>query len=253
MPKPSQHISKHVPAVTASHCAIGYGEENVLEDISFDVPQGAIAAIVGPNGSGKTTLMKAMLGLLPVRQGSIEIFGKHFHSVRDLVGYVPQRFDFDRQFPLTVREFMELGRHAHCPVAKIAEKIKEVGLPLDILGKKIGALSGGQLQRTLMAQAILNDPAILFLDEPATGIDITGEEKFFSLIGHLNRAHKTTVIMVTHDIAMVSALVDTVICVNKKLLCFGPPKTALTAETLAEIFGSRATPFQHGGHDAHHH
>ena len=240
-----------VPAVSVVGCTVSFGGNVVLQGVDFEVAQGEIAAIIGPNGSGKTTLLKSILGLLPHESGEIRIFGKHLHAMRDLIGYVPQRFDFDRDFPLTVGEFMELARHPHSPHARIAEKIREVGLPRTAISAKIGSLSGGQLQRVLIAQAILNNPRILFLDEPSSGIDIAGEATFYEIIEHLNKEHEVTVILVSHDIAMVAGMVDNVICVNRKLLCYGPPQDALTARKISELFGP-ARLFDHPAHEDHH-
>ena len=171
--------------------------------------------------------MRAMLGLIP-SEGEIRILGKHAHAMRAAIGYAPQRFAFDREFPITVREFLDLARRPHCPVGRIAEKINEVGLPRTILDRRLGTLSGGELQKILLAQAILNNPAILFLDEPTAGVDVAGEQTLYEIIAHLNREHHTTVIMVSHDLAVVARLVDRVICVNRQLLCYGSPKEALT-------------------------
>jgi zinc transport system ATP-binding protein len=165
---------------------------------------------------------------------------------------VPQRFDFDRNFPITVAEFMDLARHPHGPKSRIPEKMREVGLPAKVLGEPLGNLSGGQLQRALIAQAILNNPQILFLDEPSSGIDIAGEATFYELIEHLNVEHKTTILLVSHDVAMVSGIVDNVICVNKKLLCYGPPQAALTAKKITELFGPESHLYDHPHHDDRH-
>jgi ABC-type Mn2+/Zn2+ transport system ATPase subunit len=256
MPRPSRKTSDKeqvtVPAVAVTGCTVAYGRNVVLEDVSFSVGQGEIAAVIGPNGSGKTTLIKAVLGLVPAAAGEIRVFGKHFHAVRNLIGYVPQRFDFDRNFPITVAEFMDLARHPHCPKSRIQEKMREVGLPAKVLDEQLGNLSGGQLQRALIAQAILNNPQILFLDEPSSGIDIAGEATFYELIEHLNVEHKTTILLVSHDVAMVSGIVDNVICVNKKLLCYGPPQAALTAKKISELFGPESHLYDHPHHDDRH-
>ena len=255
MPRPSKTTNNGLlPAISVRDCTVAYGGNVVLEGVSFDIEQGQVAAIIGPNGSGKTTAMKAILGLVPIAAGEVRVFGKHFHAVRDLVGYVPQRFDFDRGFPLTVREFMDLARHEHSPKSRVREMIGEVGLPPSTLDVKLGSLSGGQLQRVLIAQAILNNPKILMLDEPSSGIDIAGEETLYDIIEHLNAAHGTTVLLVSHDIAMVSRLVDNVICVNKKMLCYGPPRTALTERKIGELFGPQADIYEHphGGHGHDH-
>lgn len=254
MPEPLKKISDKVPAIEVRNCTVNFGPVKVVDGVSFEIRQGSVCALIGPNGSGKTTLLKAILGLLPVESGDILIFGKHLHSMRKMIGYVPQRFDFDRNFPITVREFLDIARQLHCqehfPQVRILEKIKEVGLPPTVLDQHLGELSGGQLQRVLVAQAIINDPAILFLDEPASGIDIAGEATLFGIIEHLNRDHDTTVILVSHDIAMISGLVDSVVCINRKLLCYGPPRIALTERKIAEVFGDRDTYFEHRhGHD----
>jgi zinc transport system ATP-binding protein len=258
MPKSSAKTSERsvpepIPALSVKDCSVNLGGASVLSGVTFDIAQGEIAAIIGPNGSGKTTLLKTVLGLIPPSGGEIRIFGKHLHAVRTLIGYVPQRFDFDRDFPITVGEFMDLARHQHCPPSRIAEKIREVGLPARTIDARLGSLSGGQLQRVLIAQAILNNPAMLFLDEPSSGIDIAGEATFYELIEHLNVEHDTTILLVSHDIAMVAGMVDNVICVNKKMLCYGPPQDALTMRKIDELFGPQRL-YDHPKHgDRHEH
>lgn len=245
-------VHASVPAIAVANCTVALGGTTVLNDVSFHVGQGEIAALIGPNGSGKTTLLKTILGLIPPQSGEIRVFGKHLHAVRNLIGYVPQRFDFDRVFPITVGEFMDLARHPHCPKSRIVEKLKEVGLPKRTIDANLGALSGGQMQRVLIAQAILNNPSMLLLDEPSSGIDIAGEATFYEIIEHLNKRHDTTILLVSHDIAMVAGMVDSVICVNKKLLCYGPPSSALTARQISELFGPGRL-YDHPTHGDRHH
>lgn len=249
----SPNNSELVPAVSVRDVSVAYSGVNVLEGATFEVAQGEIAAIIGPNGSGKTTLMRAILGLSPMSSGEVRIFGKHLHTVRDLIGYVPQRFDFDRDFPITVREFLELGRHPHSPISRIAHKTKEVGLAHRVLDQRLGSLSGGQMQRVLIAQAILNEPSILFLDEPTAGVDVMGEATLYDIIQHLNSTHRVTVLMVSHDIATVSDFVNNVICVNKKMLCYGPPRSALTLHKMQEVFGPDQKGFYTHEHKDHSH
>ena len=129
---------------------------------------------------------------------------------------------------------MHLTRRSTTPVEKVEEKIKEVGLVPTILGKRLGSLSGGQLQRVL--------------DEPATGIDTVGEATFYDAINHLKEEHGTTVIIVSHDIGVVSDFVDSVICINRKMMCAGPPKTTLTEGNLRDLFGHHASFYGHQGH-----
>lgn len=223
-------------AIHVDHIAVRFGKNLVLEDISFEVPEGSISAIIGPNGSGKTTLLRAMLNLVP-HEGIVRFHGKNIQEVRDQIGYVPQRFQFDPHFPITVEEFLELTCEANkCSTAR-HRTLELVGLHNEVLDQKIGTLSGGQLQRILIAQAIINEPSYLLLDEPSTGIDIVGETQFYEVIRNLNTRLGTTIILVSHDVSMVSKSIHNVICVNKRLLCTGPPRKALTQKKLAELYG----------------
>lgn len=240
--------ANNLPAIFVEHLSVSFGDTQVLDDISFEVKQGEIAALIGPNGSGKTTLLKAVLDLVPAQAGEVLVFGKHLHHVRDRIGYVPQRFEFDRNFPITVEEYLNIARKKDCPKNQIRRKLKEVGLTPSIDSKLLGSLSGGQLQRVLIAQAFLNHPDILFLDEPSTGIDIVGEAEFYDIIQHLNEDHGTTMLLVSHDIGVVSGLVDRVVCVNKKLLCSGPPKKALTEKKITELYGKGHAVYEHVHH-----
>jgi zinc transport system ATP-binding protein len=250
---PNLPKANDLPAISVKDLTVAFGGFTAIENVSFDIPQGAVAAIIGPNGSGKTTAVKAILGLVPKEQGEVKVLGKHVHSARQFIGYVPQRFDFDREFPMTVGEFMDLARRIHCgkhfPKEAIVKKIKEVGLAPEILDQRLGTLSGGQLQRVLIAQAIINDPLILFLDEPAAGIDIAGEQTLYEILQHLNEVHQTTVVMVTHEISMISQLVDTVICVNHKMVCYGPPTETLTEQKIHELFGEDTKMYHHHRHE----
>lgn len=238
--------TKSKPAVEVKHLTIDFDGKTVLKHVSFDIEQGTIAAIIGPNGSGKTTLIKAILNLIPITSGSVSILGQPLVHVQKSIGYVPQRFSFDPTFPITAREFLLLAVHAHSnPGALLSDAIKNVELPPYILNKQLGTLSGGQLQRVLIAQATINKPSILILDEPSTGIDIAGEAAFYNVIRHLNQQYGTTILLVSHDISMVSKSVDQVICINHQLTCVGPPKTTLTKEKLADVFGEHAHLIEH--------
>lgn len=246
MPTKSKKITES--AISVERLSVTYDSEPVFEGVSFEIPKGHIAAVLGPNGSGKTTLIRTILGLVKKDSGDVRIFGKHLHENRGRIAYVPQKFEFDKQFPMTVHEFMNLVRHKGSDQNLIKEKIKEVGLTNNILNKRIGALSGGQLQRVLIAQAILNNPDILILDEPSTGIDVVGEIAFVKILKHLKKQHGTTILLVSHDIAMVLKLVDTVICINKKLICAGPPKSALTERKLTDLYGGDTHLYEHHQH-----
>lgn len=247
MPKQSQKTSKK-KAIDIQDCTVSFGDNVVVKDVSFEIERGTVAALIGPNGSGKTTLIKAILGLIEMDQGKARFFGSPLEEMKDRIGYVPQRLDFDTNFPITVREFMDLARHHHCPKSRIEEMLEEVGLDTGVADQQFGKLSGGQFQRVLIAQSLINEPWLLILDEPATGIDIVGEEAFFRIIRHLKKEHNTTILMISHELAVVSELVDTVICLNKEMLCYGTPKSALTQETISEVFGKHAHLVKHGHH-----
>ena len=217
-----------------------------LDRVSFAIEEDAIIAVIGPNGSGKTTLLKAILGLLPY-QGEIRILSRPVRQVLPQLGYVPQRFAFDASFPLTVEEFINL-------TCRTPEKLPsggvldEVGMK-EFKGKLIGELSGGQLQRVLLAHAMLHRPRILFLDEATSGIDIEGLSDFYSTIHRLNREHGVTVMMVSHDISMVYKFADQIICLNRDLVSHGETRTALTAEVLKKLYGDSADLKSHA-HDS---
>lgn len=217
-----------------------------LSDISFDVKRGSITAIIGPNGSGKTTLIKTLLGLIPVKSGSVEIFERnalrtcrhllgHHPGCRLHLGYVPQRYEFEKQFPITVYEFLRLVNQSE---KIIREKLKEVGMEKKIFNR-LSELSGGELQRVLIARAILNDPEIIFFDEPISGVDISGEKTFYELIYHLNREHQTTCLLVSHELDIVFKYADQVLCLNQKLFCRGAPKEVLTSQVLRQLYGEQ--------------
>lgn len=224
-----QIIHTHDVSVTLNN-------KQILTDLTFEIPEKSVVAIIGPNGSGKTTLLKAMLGLVP-HSGKIEIMSQR-------IGYVPQRFDFDRTIPMTVHEFLALFADKADAERNIAEKLTEVGLNQK-RNLQLGTLSGGELQRLLIAKSLLNNPDILFFDEPASGIDMEGEKNFYELVGHLNATHGKTVVMVSHEVEMVSQFATQVLCLSGKLLCSGPPDTALSSENLDNLFGTRMSSHNH--------
>lgn len=248
MPKSSAKTkSKPEAVIEVSNLTVRYSGRNVLHEVGFTIPQGHIAAIIGPNGSGKTTLLKAMLGIID-STGDVQFFGETLANSRKHIGYVPQKFAFTPDLPLTVNEFLNLSRRESTTNHDIHRALHDVGLHGHHAKTPISELSGGQLQRVLIAQAIMNKPTILFLDEPSNNIDVAGEASFYEIITHLNKEHNTTIIMVSHDISTISSLVDTVVCVNGQLLCAGSPKAVLTKRNLTELFGNVGVyehPHQH--------
>lgn len=241
-------------AVTFENVMVALGGNTVLESISAGVPRGSCTAIVGPNGAGKTTMLLALLGEAPYT-GVIRIF--RADEGRPLrIGYVPQRLQFDRGMPLTVLEFMVMGwqrsplwfgvRRAHRDRAQeLLASVKADGLE----NRRVGALSGGEMQRVLLALALGQEPDLLVLDEPASGVDFQGEHVFCELLDKLRCERGFTQLMVSHDLPTVTHHATHVICLNRKVAAEGPPQEVLTAENLIAIFGphmglvnSRALP-----------
>lgn len=232
------------PIIQVKNLSVKYDNTAVLKNISFSINEGSITIILGPNGSGKTTLLKAMLGLAPISEGEVFIAGQPINDSRQIVGYVPQRFSFDKTFPLTVEEFLNLSLVDHAKQKNIDEFLDDTGMKNDIK-KLLGSLSGGQLQRILIVRALINNPKILFFDEPVSGIDLEGEKTFYELISHLNQEHRITAIIVSHEIDVVYDFANQVLCLNKKLLCQGSPKDILTQDTLQQLYGERTGVYKH--------
>jgi len=233
-------------AISIRSLNVTLGNIEILRDISFEIEKGGIFAIIGPNGSGKTTLLKAILGIIP-SSGAIRILGKKPEDMFADIGYVPQRFFFDRDFPISVHEFLLFSLLKNKGKERIKEVLREVEME-SYEYSPLGILSGGQFQRILIARAVLNEPKILFLDEPTTGVDLEGEKGFYEIIQHLNSEFGVTVIMVSHEINIVYKYADGVICLNKDLICFGEPKTSITDEVLQKLYGENLELRGHSHH-----
>jgi zinc transport system ATP-binding protein len=208
---------------------------NVIENLSFQVKSGDAITILGPNGAGKTVLLRTLLGLLP-HEGAIE-----WESGIKL-GYVPQRLPFIKDIPLSVNDFFKLKKSSERETKEILDS---VGFREDLTKKKIGDLSSGQFQRVLIAWALIKNPQVLLFDEPTTGIDISGEETVYSLLARLKQERNLTMLLITHDLSVVYKFSTDVICLNKHLVCYGPPRKVLTLENLRQLFGEEVKFYQH--------
>jgi ABC-type Mn2+/Zn2+ transport system ATPase subunit len=248
-----------VIALQVENLCVKADNRHLIENITFSVDDGKIVAIIGPNGAGKTTLIKAILGLIPYETGTVSLFGRPFkNSHSDIkVGYVPQKLEFDRTIPLTVSELLgfTVPPAYSIPFMKSKGAREHIDGLLKIVGAQalaqrgIGSLSGGELQRVMIAKAIVNDPKILFLDEPASGVDIEGQERFHDLIKRLNKEKGLTVILISHDLNVVYRYADNVLCMNRKLICTGSPEETLTDEVIKSMYGEMMGAYIHSCHD----
>ena len=201
----------------------------ILQGVSFSVAKGEIVTIVGPNGSGKSTLLRAILEAVPCSAGNVS------RSPGLKIGYVPQKLAIDGTLPLTVRRFLDLPRKVS---NSDAENVLEKVGASDLLGKPMGELSGGQFQRALLARALLGDPDLLILDEPTQGLDQPGSAAFYELIDEVRRDLGCAVLMVSHELHVVMAASDRVICLNGHVCCQGAPEQVASAPEYRALFGS---------------
>jgi ABC-type Mn2+/Zn2+ transport system ATPase subunit len=237
----------HTPhRLEVQNASVAYGNKLVLEQLTFNIPHGARVAVVGPNGAGKSTLFKALVGLLPLASGRILIHGEPLGSHKDCVAYVPQREEVDWRFPVTVDDVVAMGRFDHDgwfgPVSAddrrvVKRSLEQLGI-LDLRSRSIGELSGGQQQRVFLARALAQEPHILLMDEPFTGVDVTTQEATLNLLDDL-RAGDVTAMISTHDLSLAAAKFDRVLLLNHRLVAFGAPQDVLTQPNLSKAFGAQ--------------
>ncbi len=228
------------------HVSLGYNGRAVVQDLTFDVPHGARLAVVGPNGAGKSTLFKALAGLLPVRSGEIRIHGLPLRSHTDCVAYVPQREEVDWRFPVTVADVVMMGRFGQLGwLGRIGRadreivdrSLRQMGI-LDLAGRSIDDLSGGQQQRVFLARALAQEPHILLMDEPFTGVDAATQEATLSLLDDL-RAQDVTILISTHDLGLASERFEQVLLLRQRLIAYDRPAEVLTPAHLTAAFGGQ--------------
>ncbi len=228
-------------AIEVERLSVRFGDAVVLDRISFVVPRNTSLAVIGPNGAGKTVLFKALIGALP-HEGTI----RWARGTR--VGYVPQKLDLERDLPVTGRDFL----HAKAvvtgsPPADVVRATKDVGFSGALLRKPIGALSGGQFQRLMVAVALVGKPSILLLDEPTAGVDLPGQETMNETLERLRGEQGLTVLVISHDLSVVYRHASNVLCLGRGQACFGPPKTILTPAMLEALYGVPVSYHIHDG------
>lgn len=236
-------------ALAFSHVSFAYGDVTILDEVSLEVEAGEFWALIGPNGGGKSTLLKLALGLLKPNSGSIRILGRTPSEAHARVGYVPQFATFPRDYPLAVEQVVLQGRldvqnwwrrMRKADRAAALETLDQVGVA-NLVGHPIGALSGGQLQRVLIARALAADPQLLLLDEPTAHVDTDAETNFFDLLTGLR--NRMAILMVSHDVGLVSRHVDRIACLNRTLVWHG--SVPLGDGVLAQLYGASGRLVDH--------
>ncbi len=204
--------------------------EAILSRVSLTLVEGEILTIIGPNGAGKTSLLRVLMGLITPSSGSV------WRRPGLRIGYMPQRLAIDPSLPLDVGRFLRLAERSPAALAATAAEVGIGGL----LDTPLAAVSGGEFQRVLLARALLRRPQLLVLDEPAQGVDVGGQAELYLLIDTVRRRHGCAVLMISHDLHLVMAATDTVLCLNRHVCCAGKPEVVGAHPEFLQLFGRRA-------------
>lgn len=236
--------------VEIEHLTIEYPDVKAIDDVSFTVNQGDFLGIIGPNGAGKSTLFASMLSLNTKYKGTIKFFGTDIRKSKNYlkeIGYVPQKPIFEKNFPATVNDVVRMGLHKESDENKIDEILQQLWIH-ELSERRIGDLSGGQQQRVFIAKALVNNPKILILDEPVTGIDQQSIDLFYSILKELNSKQNITIIWSSHDLDAVNQLANHVACLNRTLFFHGESDEFFNNDDLVKQY-SEASMQEH----MHHH
>jgi zinc transport system ATP-binding protein len=219
-------------ALEVKSISVGFDRTTVIDRLSFDVAHGSALAIIGPNGAGKSVLVKALIGALP-SDGEIS------WEANTKIGYVPQKLDIERDLPITGGDFMRAKAVVvRAPEGAVDNALELVGLKPESVGKPIGALSGGQFQRLLVAAALIGQPTVLLLDEPTAGVDEPGQGTLNHALDRLRKERGLTILFISHDLSVVYEYATDVLCLSRGHTCFGPPRTVLTPQLLQDLYGA---------------
>ena len=228
------------PLIRLQSISKTFADKPVLQNISMAVNTSEITTIIGPNGAGKSSLVRIILGLTPPDSGTI-------HRAEDLIiGYMPQKLHIDPTLPISTCRFLQLANTSHDACHKALDL---VGIS-ELKNTPFHRLSGGEMQRALLARAILREPNLLVLDEPVQGVDLSGQNQLYSLIGELSKSLNCGIIMVSHDLHLVMSATDHVICLNHHICCQGKPEQVTQDPAYLDIFGK--TSIYNHQHDHQH-
>lgn len=224
-------MDDHSPLITLDNISVHFQDHTALKAVSLTLYPRQITTLIGPNGAGKTTLIRVVLGLVTPHQGKVTL-RPHIR-----VGYMPQRLHIDATLPLTVERFLKLGWVKRA--ADITAIIEEIDISY-LLKRPLQKISGGEMQRVLLARALLQSPDVLVLDEPIQGVDVTGQYELYELIADIRQRYNCGIIMASHDLHLVMAATDHVICLNQSVCCSGHPQVVTQDPAYLQLFGNRA-------------
>ena len=250
-----------MPGIIAQDVTVTYRNGNIgLLNANFTIPTGTISALVGINGAGKSTLFKAIMGFLPMQNGSIRILGNSVQAAlkKNIVAYVPQSDEVDWTFPVLVKDVVMMGRYGHMNFFRhpkksdqdaVIDALQRVNM-LEFSSNQIGELSGGQRKRVFLARALAQNGKVILLDEPFTGVDVQTEDAIIKLLREM-RSEGRVMLVSTHNLGSVPEFCDQTILVNKKIIAYGPTETTFTHKNLETTFGGVLRHFVLGGSDLH--
>ncbi len=250
------HIKRGQAALSVRGLSVSYGEAPVLFSVDVDFPKEQMCAIIGPNGAGKSTLIKAVLGIVPKLSGDVMLHGQRIGKNNKNIAYVPQRASIDWDFPVTVKDVVEMGLYQKVGLlgrlstkthrSKVYECLDHVGMA-DFMDRQIGQLSGGQQQRVFLARSLAQDADVYLLDEPFAGVDAATEKAIVQVLQRLKQKKKT-VIAVHHDLASVDQYFDHVTLLNTRLIASDQTDEAFTNENLHHAYGGALSLTQLDGY-----
>jgi len=236
--------------IEIDHVYFSYDGLPVLQDVNITIKERDFLAIIGPNGGGKTTILRLILGLLEPDKGTIRVFGRTPKQARRLIGYLPQQFTFDFDFPISVMEIVLMGRlgkrgvgkkYTHEDIKICLQALEKVGMQ-SFKEREIGNLSGGQRQRVLIARALTSEPRLLLLDEPVSSVDTQWQQSFYELLHDLNK--EIAIVLVTHDVSVISTYIDKIACLNRRLYYHGSKEEGI--RKISELYECPVHLITHG-------